>query len=230
MRRTRLAVVATVATMAVLIGQRACTSTSSEPGATTTGTQPGNGTVDLPESGPGPRTTVDGVPQGWSRNEAGARAAAISAVRLTGDIARSGFITRTDMIELLATTRFGPALAEASAAQLDEMAAELDETDISPTSLLFTELPLTARVVTADDTAARVEVWSVLVVAVPDQGAPRQAWRTVTVDLAWERGDWRIHGWTARAGPTPALGFEAPIASADELVEVAGWPSTTGDG
>jgi hypothetical protein len=63
---------------------------------------------------------------------------------------------------------------------------------------------------------------------VPDQGAPRQAWRTVTVDLAWERGDWRIDGWAAQAGPTPALGFDAPVASSDELAQVAGWPSTVG--
>jgi hypothetical protein len=75
-----------------------------------------------------------------------------------------------------------------------------------------------------------VEVWSVLVVAVLERGAPRQVWRTVTVDLAWERGDWRVDGWTARAGPTPALATEAPIGAVDELVEVAGWPTTMGYG
>jgi hypothetical protein len=229
MRHTRLAVAAAVAIVVVLVGPRACASTSSDAGRTNPGTPDGR-TVVVAAPGPGPRTTADGVPQGWSRDETGARAAAIAAVRLTGDIARAGFITRTDMIEMLATTRFGPTLAEASAAQLEEMAAELEEGDVSPASVLFTELPLTARIVSADDSRAQVEVWSVLVVAVPDHGAPRQAWRTVTVDLAWERGDWRIDGWTAQAGPTPALGFDAPVASSDELAEVAGWPSTVGGG
>jgi hypothetical protein len=230
MRRTGLAVGAAVASLMVLVGLRACTSPSSDRAERTTGEQPTDGTVDVPARDPGRRTTVDGVPQGWSRDEAGARAAAISAVRLTGDIARSGFITRTDMIEALATASYGPTLVEQSAAQLDEMAGELDDAGVTPASLLFSELPLTAQVVTADDARARVEVWSVLVVAVPDRGAPRQAWRTVAIDLAWERGDWRIDGWSARAGPTPALGFEAAIASVDELVEVTGWPSTTGGG
>jgi hypothetical protein len=50
----------------------------------------------------------------------------------------------------------------------------------------------------------------------------------VAIDLAWEGGDWRIDGWSTQAGPTPALGFDAPIASVDELVDVTGWPSTTG--
>jgi hypothetical protein len=151
-------------------------------------------------------------------------------VRLTGDIAQAGFITRADMIEALATTRYGPTLTADSAAQLDKMAGELDDAGVTPATLLFSELPLTAQVVTADDTASQVQVWSVLVIAVPGSGAPRQAWRTVTVDLAWDQGDWRIDGWAARPGPTPALATEAPIASVDELVEVTGWPAAAGAG
>lgn len=229
MRRAHLAAVVVAATAALLLGPRACASPTTESDASTTGQR----TDDAPvagRSGPGPREIAYGVPLGWSRNEAGARAAAISAVRLTGGIARAGFITRTDMIETLATTRFGPTLAEQSSAQLDDMAGDLAEADVAPHEVLFTELPLTADVTAVDDSRAQVEVWSVLVVAVPERGAPRQVWRTVTVDLAWARGDWRIDGWAARAGPTPALATEAPIGSVDELVEVAGWPTTMGYG
>lgn len=224
MRRAHLAMVAFGAAVAVLIGLRACGPTSGSGSGAPPG-KAGDATVAVSDGSPGPRTVVNGVPQGWSHDGAGARAAAISAVRLTGDIARAGFISRDDMIETLATTRYRPTLAADSAEQLGEMTGELVDAGVTPATLVFSELPLTARVVSAGDTRCRVEVWSVLVVAVPGSGAPRQAWRTVTVDLAWEKGDWRIDGWTARPGPTPALAMDAPIASVDELVEVAGWPS-----
>jgi hypothetical protein len=229
MRCAHLAMVAFGAAVAVLVGLRACAPTSGS-GSGPPREQSGDATVAVTEASLGPRTVVNGVPEGWSHDAAGARAAAISAVRLTGHIAGAGFITRADMIEALATTRYGPTLAADSAAQLDEMTGELGDAGATPATLVFSELPLTARVVTAGDTRCRVDVWSVLVVAVPEVGAPRQAWRTVTVDLAWEKGDWRIDGWTARSGPTPALATNAAIASLDELVEVAGWPPAVGGG
>jgi hypothetical protein len=229
MRPAHLAVLAVGGTVAVLIGLRTCGSTP-DTGSSPVREHRGASSVAVTDASPGPGTVVNGVPQGWPHDATGARAAAISAVRLTGDIARAGFISRTDMIKAVATARYGPTLAADSAAQLDEMTGDLDDAGVTANSVVFSELPLTAQLVTADDSRCRVAVWSVLVIAVPGQGAPRQAWRTVTVDLAWENRDWRIDGWTARTGPTPALATEAPIASVDELVEVAGWPTTAGGG
>ena len=70
----------------------------------------------------------------------------------------------------------------------------------------------------SDAERAIVDVWSVLVVGVAGMGAPRQLWRTVTVDLVWERDDWRIDGWATVPGPTPAL---APIAAVSGVAAVA---------
>ena len=79
-----------------------------------------------------------------------------------------------------------------------------------------------------DTDRATVEVWAVLVVGVPTAGAARQAWRTVTVELAWEREDWRIDGWQARSGPTPALASAVEIATVDDVAEVISWHSSSG--
>ena len=173
---------------------------------------------------PGPASSRHGVPQGWSHDAAGARAAAISAVALTGDIARAGFITRGDMVDALATRRFAPDLAVATERQLAELAEALGAVEFVPPQVAWAEVPLTARLVDATDDAARVEVWSVVVVASADVGVPRQAWRTVTIELAWESGDWKVDGWSNTAGPTPALAAAAAVSSGGDVADVAEWP------
>ena len=218
MRRALLA--AAVAAVALgVVAQRPWTSSDPGGAAITTGVS-----TEATPTGVGPRSQRFGVPKGWSRDGQGARAAAVSAVESTGRIARAGFVTRSDMIGALASARFAPILTRDSAAQLDELLGDLSAAGVPAEAVLFRELPLTARVIHADAHSARVLVWAVLVAAVPDRGAPRQLWRTVTVDLVWEDGDWRVDGWTAAPGPTPALATNAAVATVAELVEVTGWP------
>lgn len=224
MRRGIVLVVAAV-TVAAVIGLRAVTNRSDEaprgdaPPATQLPAEAATGPSGIDEFG---------VPYGWSPDADGALAAAVSAVRLTGPIARAGFITRSDMIGSLASTSFAPALASESSNQLAEMTAVLGEASVVPGDLVWSELPLTARVVETAERAARAEVWSVLVVGVRDLGAPRQAWRTVTIDLVWEAGDWKVDGWAARPGPTPLLDATTAVATIDEISEVVAWPTVGG--
>jgi hypothetical protein len=148
-------------------------------------------------------------------------------VQLTGPIAKAGFITRGDMIDALSTKRFGPALASRSAQQLADLLQQVGTDGLTPSELLWSELPLTARVVRAGATRAQVQVWSVVVLGAPGVGVPHQAWRTVTVDLAWERDDWKVDGWSSTPGPTPVLTDGADAASLEDLTTVTGWPRAT---
>lgn len=228
-RSTVLVVVAVVVIMVVGLRLLAGSGRSNDLSSTVT-THQEVGTVSEREPVGPARVNDFGVPEGWSQDRDGALAAAVSAVRLTGPIARSGFITRSDMIQSLASERYGPTLAAESSNQLSEMTAELGAATIAPADLVWSEIPLTARVIAADRMAARVEVWAVLVVGVPDVGAPRQAWRTVTVDLVWEHDDWKVDGWTSRAGPTPLLDATAAVASTEQVAEVLSWPSAPSGG
>jgi hypothetical protein len=186
---------------------------------------PNDGERHATETGPlGPARTRNGVPQGWRHDAAGARAAAIAWVALTGDIARAGFITRTDMIRELATAGYAPRLINATEAQLDELLAQAEGQPVLPEQLVWIDTPVTARVVEADEDTARIEVWSAAVVGVPD-GVPQQAWRTVTVDVLWQEDDWRLDHWAATEGPTPALPPEVEIATTESVVATAAWPS-----
>jgi hypothetical protein len=178
----------------------------------------------------GPTGTRHGVPVGWPLGPDGARAAAVSAVGLTGEIAKSGFITRGDMIDTLATRGFASDLALATEHQLADLAEALGEIEVLPPAIVWTEVPLTVRVVDEGHGTARVEVWSVLVVASPDVGVPRQAWRTVTLDMVWEHDDWKVDAWDTTPGPTPALAAAAAVSNGREVADVADWPAAAGPG
>jgi hypothetical protein len=217
MRRTLIACgVAALVAGGLLVAQRTTAPSSTTP-------KPTEPTSAAPES----TLTVPTRPQ---PDIASAGHAATAAVRMTGKIATAGFISRADLIGAISSTRFAPALAARSAAQLADMTAEVGGAGVSPTDLVWEELPLTSHVTSANETAATVEVWSVLIVGVPDHGAPRQVWRTVTLGLVWERGAWRIDTWDAISGPTPALAATAPISDVAAVRNVLSWPSVGGDG
>jgi hypothetical protein len=200
---------------------------------TSTGDQP-TSAVDTPGSPTSVPTVIDAVassgPRGLPRTAAGAEQAAIAAVRMTGSIAKAGFISRADLIRSIASTRFGPMLATSSAAQLGELTTELGAAKIAAADLVWAELPLTSRVTASSDTAATVDVWSVLIVGVHGKGAARQVWRTVTVTLVWERDDWRIDSWTTTPGPTPALAATANISDVTSITNTLGWTAVRAGG
>lgn len=194
-------------------------------------TQPSSTATALASAGevvPVEQVVRFGVPVGWPHDEHGARDAATSAVSLTGEIAKAGFVTRADMIGVLASTRYAPSLIRSSATQLAEVLGDLGTAGITPTSVMFRELVLTATIEDYTANRAVVRVWSVVVAGAPDRGAPRQLWRTVTVELVWESDDWRIDAWSSTPGPTPALATNAPVASLDDLATVAAWPTAGG--
>jgi hypothetical protein len=229
MRRSTLIASAVVATVAV--GSIALRQIVSDHQAPTLPTGLPTVTVPTTSARVGPVAVVDGVSHGWSHDAAGAQAAAVAVVRATGPIAKAGFISRTDLIRSIASTAFGPKLAAASSAQLSEMTAELGAAKIAPADLVWAELPLTSRIVTAANERATVDVWSVLVVGVTGKGAPRQMWRTVSVTIIWERDDWRIDDWTTTPGPTPALAAMAAISDVPAIAGVLSWaPVPVGGG
>ena len=139
MRRV-IVVGATVLVAAAAIGLRTCAAAGPEAAPPTRPSTAAESADERPATGP--RTEELGVPVGWSRDATGARAAAVSAVSLTGELARAGFITRSDMIRVPASRRYGPTLADLSAAQLDAFIDELAGEGLTPSQLLLQELPL----------------------------------------------------------------------------------------
>lgn len=124
---------------------------------------------------------------------------------MTGDVARAGFISRRELIESFATPSFGPVLADDTSKQMTSLLLEFSERAANPADLQVTEQPVRVRVVSSTTTTASVDVWSVLVVAVPTGATARAMWRTVTLDLVLIGNRWLVDGLEVRARAMPMI-------------------------
>lgn len=182
----------------------------------------GGGDVAVPQAAP-PGPSLSAAQTAPNAPTATPEQAASAAVALTGQIASAGFIERRELIESVATPRFGPQLAEETSGQITDLQLELSERDQDPADLQTFEQALRARVVSSDEAAATVDVWSVSVVAPPGAATARAMWRTVTIDLVLADGEWLVDGWTSTPGPTPMVGPESSISSSTDVAAVLGW-------
>lgn len=150
-------------------------------------------------------------------------AAAARSVALTGEVVTAGLISRRELIESFTTPGFAGELANLTSKQVTEMRLSMAETGRSTSGLSVVEFPLRTRTLAHDGTTARVEVWSVMVVAAADEPVARQAWRTVTVELQLVEGRWLVDGWSSAAGPAPAAAPDGAIAPIGDVADRLGW-------
>ncbi|HTO01240.1 MAG TPA: hypothetical protein VL068_11250 [Microthrixaceae bacterium] len=66
--------------------------------------------------------------------------------------------------------------------------------------------PLAWRVEQFSETDARVSVWTVTILSAAGVAVPQSEFLTVTLDLAWVQGNWRVDGVRDTPGPTPITG------------------------
>jgi hypothetical protein len=106
-------------------------------------------------------------------------------------------------VDAIATTAAAPRL---TTDVLDEVRVAREGLTAAAGPVWWLVRPLATNVVTQRDGYARVSVWVVTILSAADVAMPQSEWRTVTLELRWERGDWRVDGITDVAGPTPMVG------------------------
>jgi len=151
----------------------------------------------------GPTLERAGLDVGFSNDEPGAVAAAVSyATAAQRWLYFSDDEIRAAVAEI-ATPVAAPRMAEDLV--LDVSMAR-DQLGASPGRVWWLVRPLAWRVENFDDDQARVAVWVVTILSAAEVAAPQSEFMTVTVDLAWVDGDWRVDGVRDHPGPTPMTG------------------------
>ncbi|WP_284741849.1 hypothetical protein [Amycolatopsis sp. RTGN1] len=160
---------------------------AAQPGTSAT---PSSGAVGGPH---GPAKITQGVPSGYTHDQAGAATAGVNAVQLIVNVAHGQADSAT-------------AGKTWTASNADEAArAALSAGPDSPGSNQTSKLPATTRVTAYSDSSATVEIWVVSVGSTSGIGGASTAddWSTHTVRLSWENGDWKVSSLRASKGPKP---------------------------
>ncbi|MEV6558289.1 hypothetical protein AB0M22_21430 [Nocardia sp. NPDC051756] len=144
----------------------------------------------------GPTGVRDGVPVGYARDREGAATAAVNTVQALTQ-AGQGRITMDAVGAALLARDPGPHLRGSMQIGRDR-----------PTGPDVVNLvPAAVSVTVFNSSSAQVMVWTVAVSrSAITEGAPASvvtAWATHTVELVWERGDWKAKDAIGRVGPSP---------------------------
>jgi hypothetical protein len=165
-------------------------------------------------TGSGPFGEENGVPVGYARTEEGAVAAATNFSLLAAD----DDLLEVDALALAMETLAAPnwkAEARAQAVNGNEFVVDRYGTDADLTGAV-----LRYEVVEYSSDRAVVRLWTVSVVSGSNRPNVEEVWGTVTVNLVWVDGDWRVEGNESAPGPAPVdLPAGEPEQSASSLME-----------
>ena len=200
--RTRLFVVSGVFVAAVLIGALLVALGSSRQGGTSA-VLAGQPTDPTPIGVVGPVAEKAGLPAGFTRDVGGATAAAVAYATAPQRWLYFTDQQITDAVTAIATTTAGPRLAEEV---VNDVRSARDRLGNSPGRVWWLVRPLAWRVDSQTPDEATVAVWIVTILSAQEVAAPQTEFATVTVDLAWVNGDWRVDGVRDTPGPTPMTG------------------------
>ncbi|WP_032375758.1 hypothetical protein [Rhodococcoides fascians] len=145
----------------------------------------------------GPTTTIDGVPAGYTRDQAGAQTAAVNFTQANGQ-AYAGRIDAQRLKDVAVAAEPTPALTEVL-----DVSSERQETGRGTVN----GVPMIVTVENFSQDSATVAVWGMgvsqsRVSQDSDKVGILAIYSTTTVTMVWENDDWKAKDWSYKSGPT----------------------------
>ncbi|MDX2709415.1 hypothetical protein PV350_42260, partial [Streptomyces sp. PA03-6a] len=212
---------------AIAFANRGGGSPSDSPGGGSQSGGSSNGARSQPTSPTGTKPVNGkdaGIPTGYARTDQGAQSAAANyAVALGSD----GMFDEARRHTIVAAIH-APEVVDRLQGDLDRAYSPgflanvgLNEDGSVPDGYTFVSrtVPVGTRVTGFSKNAATVEVWSTGLVGLAGEGSTKpvsQTWFTITEQLVWVDGDWRIETSGQKEGPAPVNG-DNRAADAEEI-------------
>lgn len=152
---------------------------------------------------PGPAAEQAGMPVGFTRRREGAVAAAVAYATASQ---RWLYFTDDEIKSAIAEIATPAAESRLTGDVVADVSRAREGLGASSGPVWWLVRPLATEVVHHDRDEARVSVWALTVLSAAGVAAPQAEWMTVTIDLAWVAGDWRVDAVRDIPGPTPMIG------------------------
>ncbi|MER6348964.1 hypothetical protein ACWC10_26725 [Streptomyces sp. NPDC001595] len=168
-----------------------------------------------------------GVPTGFAQTQQGAESAAANYAVALGSAEMFDKAKRNAILQTIITPSrvadFEATLDRAYTPDFNKNVG-LNEDGTTPQGYTFVSRtsPIGTKVTEASDTSAKVEVWcsGLLGLAGENSTTPvTNSWFTITMQLEWTAGDWKIVTHSQKEGPAPVPGDDR-ASSADEMAKV----------
>jgi hypothetical protein len=143
------------------------------------------------------------LPWGFARDEDGAVAAAIAYTEASQ---RWLYLDDGEVAAAVAAIAAPQAIERLTREVLADVQTARRELAVSPGRVWWLVHPLAWKVQSYNRSAASVALWTVTVLSAAGVAVPQAEWMTVTVDLVWTDGGWRVEAVGDRPGPTPMTG------------------------
>ncbi|WP_244190582.1 hypothetical protein [Streptomyces caeruleatus] len=148
--------------------------------------------------------TVNGVPVGYPRTQAGAKAAAANYTTVSGSAA---FLTNRGARHRAVAVMASDAATKAVTKKADQDARRVvgalrgDNAKVHPERTIARTGVLAARLLGFDDHGAMVRLWTTTVRgSTAGHATPRVGFQSVTVTLSWESNDWKLRDSSGTSG------------------------------
>ncbi|MFD8466420.1 hypothetical protein ACFV10_15070 [Streptomyces cyaneofuscatus] len=164
------------------------------------------------------------IASGFAQDEQGAQSAAANYAVALGSAEMFDAESRRGIIE----ATHDPAVTQGLQDNLDKAYSPafyknvgLNDDGSTPTGLTFVSrtVPVGTKVVKMETETATVEVWCTGLVGLAGQGSTKpvtETWFTISQELNWVGGDWKISSSSQAEGPTPVNG-DNRASTADEM-------------
>ena len=160
-----------------------------------------------------PRLDASGVPVGFGRTRAGARDAAIAYVQM-GDLVLSlDPSAAANVLRRVASRESSIQFVQTELAGFTQLRNALGRGN-GPIRLRVGVIATSVDAFSQD--RAEVRLWRVAILSREGMTNPGEQWATVTYDLVWEQGNWKIWSETDVPGPNPAAS-SSQLATPSEL-------------
>ncbi len=167
-------------------------------------------TITVPATGAS--RSENGVPVGYPQTQPGAIAAATNFTQFIG----GPLFLQPDKYRAALATLAAPEAkdkllreAEGNAAS-QQNATQIISNASRGVAVSIGAYPLAYHVNNYSPSASEISVWYVALLGEDGQVTPSQVWATVTVDLEWTNGDWKVTSDGTSDGPVPVL-TQAPL-------------------
>jgi hypothetical protein len=194
---------------------------------TTNGTSAGDKAKTAPTAASGERpvtTKTGGIPSGFAHDRQGAESAAANyaVVLVSADILKP--TRRTEIVQRVFVADKAAGLEDSLNKAYDKNFLSnvgLDENGNAPSGSTYVSrtMPVGTKTTSYSNTTATVDVWctGVFGMAAEDTTSPVTSdWFTMTLQMRWADGDWKVDSFSQKAGPAPVNG-DNKISTSEEV-------------